>query len=172
MNGLGKPNSQAPMPTARPRQTLMAVTVATYLPRYSSSSFVIRMKRSLASRLVKNDTTYRRKSICVARKKIRVTKNSVSSIAGANVPYVDAAESVAGILGFFAYIAGFTSIVGSLLAARMQQHGTRVWLVNTGWSGGPYGTGQRIKLRYTRAILDAIHSGVLAQTKRQPDPEP
>lgn len=41
--------------------------------------------------------------------------------------------------------------------------GTTAWLVNTGWSGGAYGTGDRIKLRYTRAILDAIHSGELAQ---------
>src|SRR5690242_10150677 len=57
-----------------------------------------------------------------------------------------------------------------LLAAKMKQHGTRVWLVNTGWSGGAYGTGKRIKLGYTRAIIDAIHSGALAQAKRQHDP--
>ncbi|MFY9983363.1 MAG: phosphoenolpyruvate carboxykinase (ATP) [Chthoniobacterales bacterium] len=57
-----------------------------------------------------------------------------------------------------------------LLAAKMQRHNTRVWLVNTGWSGGAYGTGQRIKLGYTRAIIDAIHSGALAETKRQRDP--
>src|SRR6516165_10086979 len=57
-----------------------------------------------------------------------------------------------------------------LLAAKMKQHGTRVWLINTGWSGGAYGTGKRIKLAHTRAILDAIHSGALAaaQTKRDP----
>ena len=40
-------------------------------------SLLMRMKRSLASRLVKNDTMYLRKSICVARKKINVTKNRV-----------------------------------------------------------------------------------------------
>jgi phosphoenolpyruvate carboxykinase (ATP) len=57
-----------------------------------------------------------------------------------------------------------------LLAAKMQRYNTRVWLVNTGWSGGSYGTGQRIKLSYTRAIIDAIHSGVLAKTKRLNDP--
>jgi phosphoenolpyruvate carboxykinase (ATP) len=57
-----------------------------------------------------------------------------------------------------------------LLAAKMNQHGTRVWLVNTGWSGGAYGTGRRIRLGHTRAILDAIHSGALAEAKRQRDP--
>ena len=56
-----------------------------------------------------------------------------------------------------------------LLAAKMQRHSTRVWLVNTGWIGGAYGTGERIKLGYTRAIIDAIHNGVLPQTKRQRD---
>lgn len=48
-----------------------------------------------------------------------------------------------------------------LLAARLQQHNSRVWLVNTGWTGGPYGVGHRMKLAHTRAILDAIHSGEL-----------
>jgi phosphoenolpyruvate carboxykinase (ATP) len=52
----------------------------------------------------------------------------------------------------------------------MKQHGTRVWLVNTGWSGGAYGTGKRIKLAHTRAIVDAIHSGVLAKVETQSDP--
>src|SRR6266481_3690684 len=44
-----------------------------------------------------------------------------------------------------------------LLASKMKQHNVNVWLVNTGWSGGSYGKGSRIKLKYTRAILDAIH---------------
>jgi len=57
-----------------------------------------------------------------------------------------------------------------LLAAKMQQHNTRVWLINTGWSGGPYGKGQRIKLGHTRAIIDAIHNGSLGHAKREQDP--
>jgi ATP-dependent phosphoenolpyruvate carboxykinase len=57
-----------------------------------------------------------------------------------------------------------------LLAAKMEQHATRVWLVNTGWSGGAYGTGKRIKLASTRAIIDAIHSGALVKAKTQRDP--
>ena len=52
----------------------------------------------------------------------------------------------------------------------MKQHGANVWLVNTGWSGGPYGVGKRMKLAYTRAIIDAIHSGALADAPTTPDP--
>jgi phosphoenolpyruvate carboxykinase (ATP) len=57
-----------------------------------------------------------------------------------------------------------------LLAAKMKQHQSRVWLVNTGWSGGAHGVGKRIKLAHTRAIVDAIHSGALAGVKTQRDP--
>jgi phosphoenolpyruvate carboxykinase (ATP) len=57
-----------------------------------------------------------------------------------------------------------------LLARRIRQHNTRVWLVNTGWSGGAHGIGTRIKLAHTRAIIDGIHSGVLASAKTRHDP--
>jgi ATP-dependent phosphoenolpyruvate carboxykinase len=59
---------------------------------------------------------------------------------------------------------------GPVNIALEKQHGTRVWLVNTVWSGGAYGTGKRIKLAHTRAIVDAIHSGVLAKAETQRDP--
>ncbi|WJX42098.1 Protein kinase C-like 1 [Trifolium repens] len=49
----------------------------------------------------------------------------------------------------------------AMLAEKMQKHGATGWLVNTGWSGGSYGLGNRIKLAYTRKIIDAIHSGSL-----------
>jgi phosphoenolpyruvate carboxykinase (ATP) len=57
-----------------------------------------------------------------------------------------------------------------LLATKIRQHNARVWLINTGWSGGAYGSGKRIKLAHTRAILDAIHSGALASPKTKRDP--
>jgi len=57
-----------------------------------------------------------------------------------------------------------------LLAEKMQRHAVNVWLVNTGWSGGSYGTGSRIKLHYTRAIIDAIHGGALADAPTRRDP--
>ncbi|XP_017243646.1 phosphoenolpyruvate carboxykinase (ATP) 1 [Daucus carota subsp. sativus] len=49
----------------------------------------------------------------------------------------------------------------AMLAEKMKKHGATGWLVNTGWSGGRYGSGNRIKLAYTRKIIDAIHSGSL-----------
>lgn len=49
----------------------------------------------------------------------------------------------------------------AMLAERMQKHGATGWLVNTGWSGGSYGVGQRMKLAYTRSIIDAINNGSL-----------
>jgi phosphoenolpyruvate carboxykinase (ATP) len=57
-----------------------------------------------------------------------------------------------------------------LLAGKMQQHQTNVWLVNTGWSGGSYGTGSRMALQLTRAIIDAIHNGTLAKVETAIDP--
>lgn len=57
-----------------------------------------------------------------------------------------------------------------LLAAKLKQHRANVYLVNTGWSGGGYGVGERIKLAHTRAILDAIHAGRLATAPTQRDP--
>ncbi|TYJ10728.1 hypothetical protein E1A91_A11G228000v1, partial [Gossypium mustelinum] len=49
----------------------------------------------------------------------------------------------------------------AMLAEKMHEHGATGWLVNTGWCGGSYGSGNRIKLPYTRKIINAIHSGSL-----------
>jgi phosphoenolpyruvate carboxykinase (ATP) len=57
-----------------------------------------------------------------------------------------------------------------LLSAKILRHNARVWLVNTGWTGGVYGIGERIKLTYTRAIVDAIHSGALTGVRTQREP--
>eukprot|EP01117_Protostelium_nocturnum_P003626 TRINITY_DN1490_c0_g1_i1.p1 TRINITY_DN1490_c0_g1~~TRINITY_DN1490_c0_g1_i1.p1 ORF type:complete len:582 (-),score=185.74 TRINITY_DN1490_c0_g1_i1:69-1814(-) len=50
-----------------------------------------------------------------------------------------------------------------MLAEKMRNHKADAWLINTGWIGGGYGVGSRIKLRYTRAIIDAIHNGELSK---------
>lgn len=57
-----------------------------------------------------------------------------------------------------------------LLAERIRRHGATVWLVNTGWIGGPYGVGERMELGHTRAIIDAIHDGSLAQADTVTEP--
>src|SRR5439155_13220293 len=57
-----------------------------------------------------------------------------------------------------------------MLADKMQQHEASAWLINTGWSGGSFGTGNRIKLAFTRAIIDAIHSGQLAKAPTTAEP--
>ncbi len=57
-----------------------------------------------------------------------------------------------------------------LLSERMQRHQVPVWLVNTGWTGGPYGVGKRFSLPMTRAILKAALEGSLQQASFQTDP--
>ncbi|MDN3596189.1 phosphoenolpyruvate carboxykinase (ATP) [Zunongwangia endophytica] len=47
-----------------------------------------------------------------------------------------------------------------MLSAKMKKANVNVWLVNTGWTGGPYGIGERMKLKYTRAMIDAALAGV------------
>ena len=49
----------------------------------------------------------------------------------------------------------------AMLSKKMKDAGVNVWLVNTGWTGGPYGVGTRMKLKYTRAMINAALSGKL-----------
>jgi phosphoenolpyruvate carboxykinase (ATP) len=58
----------------------------------------------------------------------------------------------------------------AMLADRIERHRTRVWMVNTGWTGGPYGVGSRIPLALTRAIIDAVHDSSLAAAPTGHDP--
>src|SRR5687767_6784605 len=57
-----------------------------------------------------------------------------------------------------------------MLGRLLKEHDSKVWLVNTGWSGGAYGTGKRMKLSYTRAMIDAALSGSLDNTPLRTDP--
>lgn len=57
------------------------------------------------------------------------------------------------------------AIYAQMLAEKMKKHNTKVWLINTGWTGGKYGTGKRISLKYTRRIVDSIHEGELDDVK-------
>jgi phosphoenolpyruvate carboxykinase (ATP) len=57
-----------------------------------------------------------------------------------------------------------------LLHERLNTHGSQVWLVNTGWTGGPYGRGRRVPLAFTRAMVRAILNGALNDAVFEPDP--
>ncbi len=50
-----------------------------------------------------------------------------------------------------------------ILGEKIREHGVTVWLINTGWTGGPYGTGKRMKLSLTRAMIRAALTGALAE---------
>lgn len=56
-----------------------------------------------------------------------------------------------------------------MLAEKMERYQASAWLINTGWTGGAYGVGKRIPLVYTRAIIDAIHSGQLKHVSTRAD---
>src|SRR5918911_1053046 len=61
-------------------------------------------------------------------------------------------------------------VYADLLAQKMNEHNANCWLINTGWSGGPYGEGKRMEIKYTRAMIRAILTGKLAAVETRPDP--
>lgn len=62
------------------------------------------------------------------------------------------------------------AVYANLLREKINKHKVRVWLVNTGWSGGEYGVGKRMKIEYTRAMLRAALSGSLNECEYMTDP--
>jgi len=61
-------------------------------------------------------------------------------------------------------------VYADLLGKKMAQHNAACWLVNTGWSGGAYGVGKRMKISHTRAMIRAILNGSLANVQTTSDP--
>lgn len=61
-------------------------------------------------------------------------------------------------------------VYADMLGERIAQYGTRVYLINTGWTGGPYGTGERIQLKYTRAMVRAAVEGLLGNHTWEREP--
>ena len=57
-----------------------------------------------------------------------------------------------------------------MLGEKMEETNVNVWLINTGWTGGPYGVGERMALRYTRAMIKAAMNGDLNQVQFEKDP--
>ena len=61
-------------------------------------------------------------------------------------------------------------VYAKLLGEKIQKHNAQCWLVNTGWTGGPYGVGTRIKISYTRAMVEALLNGSLDHAAFEIDP--
>ncbi len=61
-------------------------------------------------------------------------------------------------------------VYAGMLGERIAAHGVKVWLVNTGWTGGPYGVGTRMKLSHTRTMVRAALAGALDGSRFAPDP--
>jgi phosphoenolpyruvate carboxykinase (ATP) len=62
------------------------------------------------------------------------------------------------------------TVYAKMLGERIEKHKADVWLVNTGWTGGPYGVGKRMKIAYTRAMVRAALAGRLTGVTLEPDP--
>jgi phosphoenolpyruvate carboxykinase (ATP) len=61
------------------------------------------------------------------------------------------------------------SVYANMLGERIKKYNTKVYLVNTGWTGGPYGVGNRMKLKYTRAMVTAALSGAFNDVEYKHD---
>jgi len=83
-----------------------------------------------------------------------------SKVAGTEVGVTEPSATFSACFGA-AFLVWHPTKYAELLRSRIENHQSNVWLVNTGWFGGPYGVGQRFSLRYTRAIVTAILTGGL-----------
>jgi phosphoenolpyruvate carboxykinase (ATP) len=92
-----------------------------------------------------------------------------AKVAGTEVGVKDPEATFSACFGA-AFLVWHPTKYAQLLADQMVMHGTSAWLVNTGWSGGAFGVGSRISLKYTRYIIDAIHNGSLAIADYVTDP--
>jgi phosphoenolpyruvate carboxykinase (ATP) len=61
-------------------------------------------------------------------------------------------------------------VYAEMLGQRLEKHGAQCWLVNTGWTGGPFGVGHRMKLSYTRAMVRAAVDGRLMKAEYEVEP--
>ncbi|MDR0337790.1 MAG: phosphoenolpyruvate carboxykinase (ATP) [Planctomycetaceae bacterium] len=92
-----------------------------------------------------------------------------AKVAGTEVGVTEPEATFSACFGA-AFLVWHPTKYAELLAANMKKYGSKAWLVNTGWSGGKYGVGKRLSIKHTRAIIDGIHSGELAQQQKEIDP--
>jgi phosphoenolpyruvate carboxykinase (ATP) len=83
-----------------------------------------------------------------------------SKLAGTETGIVDPVSTFSRFFGE-PFMPRNPDVYARMLGERMQKHGTQVYLVNTGWSGGPFGVGARMDINLTREIVDAVLSGRL-----------
>lgn len=69
-----------------------------------------------------------------------------------------------------AFLPQYPKVYAKMLAERIAEHGSSAWLINTGWTGGPYGVGSRMPIAATRAIVRAALSGELDTVETRTDP--
>jgi phosphoenolpyruvate carboxykinase (ATP) len=87
-----------------------------------------------------------------------------SKLAGTETGIVDPVSTFSRFFGE-PFMPRNPDVYASMLGERMKKHGTKVYLVNTGWSGGPFGVGERMDINLTRAIVDAALAGQLADVE-------
>jgi len=92
-----------------------------------------------------------------------------AKVAGTEVGVTEPEATFSAAFGA-AFLVWHPSKYAEMLAEKMREHGAEAWLVNTGITGGPYGTGHRMPLPQTRSIVDAIHDGSLAEAPTETDP--
>ncbi len=92
-----------------------------------------------------------------------------AKVAGTEVGVTEPKATFSACFGA-AFMVWHPSKYAELLAEKMERYGASAWLVNTGWTGGAYGTGSRISLKYTRSIVDAILDGSLNDAEYVIDP--
>ncbi len=92
-----------------------------------------------------------------------------AKVAGTEVGVVDPEATFSACFGA-PFLIWHPARYAEMLAERIQKHGADTWLVNTGWTGGPYGLGHRMRIAHTRAIIDAIHAGELRDAPTTVDP--
>ncbi len=68
------------------------------------------------------------------------------------------------------FLPSHPTVYAEMLGEKIRKHGAKVWLLNTGWTGGPYGIGERIKLPYTRAMVRAALRGELDDVEYWTEP--
>jgi phosphoenolpyruvate carboxykinase (ATP) len=92
-----------------------------------------------------------------------------SKLAGTETGIVDPVSTFSRFFGE-PFMPRNPDVYATMLGERMERHGTRVYLVNTGWSGGPFGVGERMDINLTREIVNAALSGKLEDVEYEEDP--